>query len=455
MAVDLIVRSRRVVTASGESPASIHIRRGRIERIAAHDDCPPGVQLDDAGSLVVMPGVVDTHVHLNEPGRTEWEGFETGTAAAAAGGITTIIDMPLNSVPATIDVAALEAKRRAAAGRVHVDVAFWGGIVPRNAASVDDLVNAGVAGFKAFMVPSGVDEFPAVTEQDLRDALGVVAARDVPLLVHAESSPAIEASAHVLGAGDPTQYSTWLTSRPTRAEVEAIELLVRLSREFGAHVHVVHLATATALPALRAAKKEGVRITVETCPHYLSFAAEEISDRATTFKCAPPIRDAANRDALWRAVLDREIDLIATDHSPCPPEMKCLRSGSFTSAWGGIASLELALAAVWTAGSERGLSLPDVSRLLSRGPAELAGLQQRKGTLARGYDADLTIWNPDEMTTVDASRLVQRHKLTPYDGRTLRGTVQRTYVRGQLVYSRGEDALRKPAVGTLLDCRAL
>ena len=375
-----------------------------------------------------MPGLVDTHVHVNEPGRTEWEGFATATAAAAAGGITTIVDMPLNSVPATTTVAALEAKRRVAPIG-GVDVAFWGGVVPANREELAGLAAAGVRGFKCFLAPSGVDEFAAVEVRDLRMALPVLAALDLPLLVHAEWPPSLRP---VPASADPRVYRSWLDSRPPAAEVDAIAVLIALCREFGTRIHIVHLATEAALPLLRAARAEGLPITVETCPHYLTFAAEEIPDEATLFKCAPPIRGAATRDALWGALEDGDIDLIATDHSPCPPAMK--GDGDFLRAWGGIASLELSLPAVWTGASARGIGLERIVDWLSAAPARLAGVEDRKGSIAPGKDADLVVWNPDAEFVVDETALHQRHKRTPYAGRRLRGVVVETFARGQLVY---------------------
>jgi allantoinase len=421
------LRSTRVVTPAGVEAATIHIADGRIVRVG-----PIGEPADrDAGDLVIMPGLVDTHVHVNEPGRTEWEGFETAAAAAAAGGITTIVDMPLNSVPATTTSAALEVKREAARG-ARIGVEFWGGVVPGNAGELDALADAGVRGFKCFMSPSGVDEFAAVEESDLRQALPILKQRGLPLLVHAEWPAALRP---IPSAADSRAYATWLDSRPPGAELDAIAILISLCREFHTRIHIVHLAAAEALPMLRAARSEGLPITVETCPHYLTFAAEEIANGATLFKCAPPIRGRANRDALWQALVDGEIDLIATDHSPCPPTLKV--DDDFIAAWGGIASLELSLPVVWTGASSRGIPLFRVAEWLSSAPAALAGLHSRKGVIAAGRDADLVIWDPDAEFVVDESRLRQRHKRTPYAGRRLRGRVLETYVRGDVVYRVG------------------
>jgi len=426
------IRSTRVVLPSGVRPATVYVRDTRIDRVVALDDQTPAAPIRDVGSLVVMPGLVDTHVHVNEPGRTEWEGFETATAAAAAGGITTIVDMPLNSVPATTKLWALDAKQYA--GRnASVDVMFWGGVVPGNVADLDPLTDAGVRGFKCFLAPSGVDEFAFVEEADLRLALPVLQRRRRPLLAHAEWPAALKP---VPATSDPRAYSTWLDSRPPVAEVDAVRMLIALCREFETPIHIVHLAAAEAVPLLRAARAEGLPITVETCPHYLTFCAEEIPDGATLFKCAPPIRGRANREALWQALLDGVIDLIATDHSPCPPAMK--GDGDFLRAWGGIAALELSLPAVWTGAAARGVPLEGLARWLSAAPARLADLYGRKGTIAAGADADLVIWDPDAEFVVDERRLHQRHKRTPYEGMTLRGRIKETYARGRLVYRDGQ-----------------
>jgi allantoinase len=433
---DLVVRSRRVVTQDGVRPAAVHVRDGRITSVRAHADVPHGVTVRDAGDLIVMPGLVDTHVHINEPGRTEWEGFETATRAAAAGGVTTLVDMPLNSVPPTTTAAALEEKRNAANGRIAVNVAFWGGVVPGNTGELPALCDAGVRGFKCFLVPSGVDEFPAVSERDLRAALPILVERDRPLLVHAELPGPIDRSSRG-AAGDPRDYATWLASRPAEAELDAVALLVRLAREFAARIHVVHVSSARTIPLIRQARAEGLRVTAETCPHYLTFAAEDIAPRATAFKCAPPIRARADRDALWQALLDGDLQLVASDHSPCPPEMKTAVDGDFLKAWGGVAGLELGLAATWTGLSGRGGDPEHLVQWLSAAPARLAGFEGRKGAIAAGADADLVIWDPNASFTVEPDRLHHRHTLTPYAGLTFRGRVQATLVGGHLVHERG------------------
>jgi len=372
---------------------------------------------------------------VNEPGRTDWEGFAHATSAAAAGGVTTIVDMPLNSVPATTTVSALEEKRAAAQGQCRVDVGFWGGVVPGNAADLPALAAAGVRGFKCFLVPSGVEEFDHVTEHDLRAALPVLAGLGLPLLAHAEA-PDLLREPIVNGPADARRYDVWLASRPDACERAAIERLIALSAEFGARIHIVHLATGEAVPLLRHARAGGLRVTVETCPHYLTFSAEEIADGATAFKCAPPIRSQANRELLWAALLAGDIDLVATDHSPAPPSLKHLNDGDFVRAWGGIASLQLSLSAVWTEAATRNVPAFQLAEWLAAAPARLAGLDA-KGAIAPGKDADLVVFDPDAEMRVDARTLQHRHFLTPYDGRILRGRVITTMLRGVTVFENG------------------
>ncbi len=433
----LVLRSERVVTPEGVRPATVQVREGRIERVGGPDEIPTRFPLIDCGDSVVMPGVVDTHVHINEPGREDWEGFRTATSAAAAGGVTTLVDMPLNSIPATTTREALRFKRASAAGKCAVDVSFWGGVVPGNTAELTGLLEDGVLGFKCFLVPSGVEEFRHVGEADLREAMPVLARHGSVLLVHAELPGPIEAAARVWDGAGPEglrEYERYLLSRPDAAEVEAVELMIRLCRETGCRVHIVHVASADVLPLLRAARQEGLPVTAETCPHYLTFAAEEIPDGGVAFKCAPPIRSRENRELLWEALRDGVIDLVASDHSPCPPEMKKVEAGDFQSAWGGIASLQVGLPAVWTGARERGFTVADVAEWMCAAPARLAGLEGRKGTIAPGYDADLVVWDPEASFEVDLTRLRHRHKITPYAGRTLHGVVRRTLVRGEDVF---------------------
>ena len=438
----LTVRSERVVLPDGVRPAAILVRDGRITRVGAYHEQAPAIPLVDAGSLVVMPGLVDTHVHLNDPGRADWEGFESGTRAAAAGGVTTLVDMPLNSIPATTTCNGLQSKLVAAQGRCHVDVAFWGGVVPGNASELEPLARAGVLGFKCFLSPSGVEEFEHVSEGDLREALPILARIDRPLLVHAELPAELRAAD---SSADPRAYATWLSTRPARAERAAVDMLVGLAREFHARIHIVHLATGDALDHLRAARADGVRVSAETCPHYLAFCAEEIAAGATAYKCAPPIRERSEREVLWQGLASGDISLVATDHSPAPPSIKALDTGDFMAAWGGVASLQLGLPAVWTGASARGFGLDDVARWMGEGPASLAGLGT-KGRIEAGCDADLVFFAPDEEFVVEPSQLQHRHPVTPYAGRTLRGVVRRTLLRGETIY---EDGRFVPPTGRL------
>jgi allantoinase len=440
-----VVRSDRVVLPDGMRPAAIRVDEGRITSISAGSDSTAADRVLDAGSAIVMPGLVDTHVHINEPGRTDWEGFATATRAAAAGGVTTVVDMPLNSIPATTNVAALAAKRRAAEGRCHVDVGFWGGMVPGNAPDLEPLADAGVLGFKCFLSPSGVDEFAAVSEYDLRYAMPILARTGLPLLVHAEW-PGLLLDPDP--RRDPRRYQTWLETRPPEAEHRAIDLMLRLSAHTRTRVHIVHLASADGLAAIAEAVAAGVPVTVETCPHYLAFCAEEIADGATAWKCAPPIRQGDHRERLWSALRDGRIDLVATDHSPAPPAVKHLDDGDFIAAWGGIASLQLSLPVMWTGARRRNIPFERLAEWMCAAPARLAGLAGRKGAIATGHDADLVIVDPDRELTVDASRLYHRHAVTPYDGARLHGVVQTTMLRGEIVYDAGSTV--GPPAGRLI-----
>ena len=412
-----------MITPEGTRAASIHIRDGRIERIASYE-----ADADyDAADNIVMPGIIDTHVHVNEPGRTEWEGFETATRAAAAGGVTTILDMPLNSIPATTSLEALQVKREAARNKSLINVEFIGGVVPGNADEIIPMARAGVRAFKCFLTPSGVDEFQNVSEADLREAFPFLAETGLPLMVHAEDPECL-----VVHRGASRKYSDYLATRPVAAEHRAIETMVRLMEETPTPVHIVHLSSASSLEIIGRAKSEGLPLTVETCPHYLTFASEEIPDGATEYKCAPPIRSAAERDALWKGLIDGAIDLIASDHSPCPPPMK-ESNGDFFGCWGGIASLQLSLPAVWTGARERRLEPERIVDWMCLATARLAGLGSRKGVLAAGFDADIAIWNPDASFVVDAGSLFHRHHLTPYAGRKLYGVVEATFVAGEKI----------------------
>jgi allantoinase len=432
--VSLVIRGQRVLLPEGVGPAAIHVKDGRIADLTAVDQLPPDAQLVDVGALLITPGVVDSHVHINEPGRTEWEGFRTTTEAAAAGGITTVVDMPLNCIPATTSRDAAEKKRDVLGDSLNVDVAFWGGVVPGNAGQLEGLAKFGVPGCKCFTCPSGVDEFPHVTCDDLETALPVLRDLGRTLLVHAEAPGPLERAELAVKGQDPRRYSTYLASRPAAAEDEAIAMIIDLCRKHRARAHIVHLASGSAIPLLRAAQREGVQITAETCLHYLAFSAEEIGDGATHFKCAPPIRDAANREALWAGLREGVIGMVVSDHSPCTPALKKPETGDFMGAWGGIAGLQFGLSALWTMAKQRGLPLEQVFAWNSSAPAKLAGLSHRKGRIARGFDADLVVWDDTATFTVKPEAVKHRHKVTPWAGRTLTGVVQKTFVRGQLAY---------------------
>jgi allantoinase len=457
------LRSSRVVTAEGVAPATLVVESGKITAVLEQGKTPGGIPLRDFGDAVLLPGLIDTHVHINEPGRTDWEGFVTATQAAASGGVTTVVDMPLNCIPETISVDALEAKR-AAAGRAGepdrktwVDWMAWGGVVGHsgmggNEAELPALIAAGIPGFKCFQVHSGIDGFAWVDEAQLRKSLAVLRGTGLPLLAHAEvGGPVERATAEIrsrTAEADWRQYRTYLSSRPEEAELDAIAMLIQLAEEFASPIHVVHLASAKALPMLREARSLGVHITVETCPQYLWFSAEDVPDGATEFKCAPPIRDAANREALWQALLDGTIDMIATDHSPCAPELKVRETGKFDQAWGGIASLGLALSVIWTGLLERtGTDMAEenllrIAQWLSAGPAKLAGLTGRKGSLEVGSDADIVVFEPETRWRVSPADLHFRHKISPYLGADLHGRVVETFLRGVSVYGREADSTR-------------
>lgn len=429
----------------------------QIQDVVPAGDVPTDAVRENFDDAALLPGLVDSHVHINEPGRTDWGGFHTVTRAAAAGGYTMLVDMPLNCIPATTDVAALEAKRKVAHGKCHVDYAAWGGIVPGNQNEIESLSEAGVLGFKCFLVHPGIEEFSLVTERDLRTALPHVARTGLPLLVHAEvPNPIAKANKRLLDA-DWRVYATYLSSRPDEAELQAIELMLRLCREFGFRLHIVHLATAKAIDILCAARAEGLPVSVETCPHYLHLEAEQIASGATQYKCAPPIRDHENREKLWEALSEDVIDMVVSDHSPCPPAMKKLGERNFRTAWGGIASLSMALPVMWTEAQQRGFSLRDIVRWMSESPAELAGCSARKGRLATRYDADFVVFDPDAGFTVTADRLYQGQAVSPYIGERLRGVVKRTYLRGSLIFREGQfaaEAAGRELSSTLRECGA-
>jgi len=430
--MSLALYSRRVLTPAGLRPATVVVEDERIQAVLDQ----PTADAVDLGNRVLMPGIVDTHVHVNEPGRTEWEGWETATAAAALGGVTTLADMPLNSLPVTTTLEALHAKHAAMAGKLRVDCALWGGVIPGNTPELAPMVDAGVRGFKAFLCPSGIDEFPQATAADLRTAMPVLRGLGVPLLAHAELElPLSDAAARRVEDGDARDYATYLHSRPPEWEDAAVALLVDLCRETGCPVHVVHLSSAGALAVVRQAKAEGLPFTAETCPHYLCLRAEDVPPGATEFKCAPPIREGRNREQLWAALADGTLDFVVTDHSPCVPGLKLPEEGDFLRAWGGIASLQLGLASVFTEARQRGFGIPTLSRWMTAGPARLLGWEH--GRLVPGMRADLVAWDPDTAWEVDPHALAHKNPITPYARRRMDGRVTDVWLRGGRIVQDG------------------
>jgi len=433
--------SNRVVTPLGTKAAALVVEGGVVRAVCSREELAglgvAAADVHDFADLAILPGLVDTHVHINEPGRTEWEGFYTATRAAAAGGYTTLIDMPLNCLPETTTVAALEAKRAAAKGQTFVDWMSWGGAVADNQPHILPLARAGVPGYKCFLIYPGCDGFTMIDQQQLEASLPAIAESGLPLLVHAELAGPIDAAMAALKEADWRIYATYLASRPDEAELQAIRLMIRLCREYKFRLHIVHLATAQALGELQAARAEGLPITVESCPHYLHFFAERIEDGATLFKCAPPIRSKANRELLWQGLREGIIDMIVTDHSPCPPEMKRAEEGRFDLAWGGIASLSVALPVIWSEARLRGFGLDDLTRWMSSAPAALAGIGDQAGALAAGRDANFVVFDPDATFIVEADKLHYRHAVSPYLGETLHGVVHATYLRGEAVFDSG------------------
>ena len=428
-AFDLVIHAPRAVCDGAEAARSIGIADGRIVAVEPAGSLAPASRVVELGpDAVLLPGLVDSHVHVCEPGNTEWEGFATATRAAAAGGITTLVDMPLDSVPTTVSTDALHTKRAAADGRCHVDVGFWAGAVPGNLGQLAPLHEAGVLGFKCFLADSGTDDFPPVSAGQMEQALSVLRGFGTPLLVHAESAEAAAA----IGEASGRRYADYLASRPRGVENLAVAQVIEAARRTGGHAHIVHLSSSDALPMIASARREGVPVTAETCPHYLALTAEEIADGATACKCSPPIREAANRDLLWDGLRDGVLDLVVSDHSPSTAAMKELGSGDFGAAWGGISSLQLGLPVVWTQARRRGFTLADVAVWMAERPARLAGLSG-KGRIAPGYDADFCVFAPDESFTVDPARLYHRHPVTPYAGHRLRGVVRDTILRGEPV----------------------
>ncbi|AXI74822.1 allantoinase AllB [Streptomyces cavourensis] len=439
--VNLVLRSTRVVTPEGTRPATVAVAGGTIDAVLPYDaEVPAGARLEDLGDDVLLPGLVDTHVHVNDPGRTEWEGFWTATRAAAAGGITTLLDMPLNSLPPTTTVEHLRIKQRVAAPKAHVDTGFWGGAIPSNVKDLRPLYEAGVFGFKCFLSPSGVEEFPELDQEQLARSMAEIAGFGGLLIVHAEDPHHLAEAPQRPGPA----YADFLASRPRDAENTAIEGLIAHAKRLNARVHVLHLSSSDALPLIAAAKREGVRVTVESCPHFLTLTAEEVPDGATEFKCCPPIREAANQDALWAGLANGTIDCIVSDHSPCTTDLK---TPDFASAWGGISSLQLGLPAIWTEARRRGHSLDGVARWMSAAPAELAGLS-RKGAIEAGRDADFAVLAPEATFTVDPAELFHRNQVTAYAGKTLHGVVRSSWLRGVRIAADGE--LTEPT-GRLLE----
>ncbi len=436
------IHSHRTYLNGHFQPATVFIKNGHIHSVKKGKPERPGCPLEDVGNAVLMPGLTDPHVHINEPGRTEWEGFGTATKAAAAGGVTTLVDMPLNSSPVTISPQSFQKKLAAAEGKLHVNCGFWGGIVPKNSDGMEALLASGVLGIKAFLTHSGIDEFPNVTEVDLRKGMAAIAKSGLPLLVHCElenAAATVSANSALSAVSTKvTSYQAYLRSRPKAWENAAVELMISLCREFGCRTHIVHLSSAEALPSIIKAKEEGLALTVETCPHYLFFNAENIPDANTRFKCAPPIREKENNEQLWEALRNGTIDFLATDHSPAPPEMKQLESGDLMKAWGGISSLQFLLPIIWTAARQRGFDLKNIVAWLVERPAAFIGQGYRKGKIAVGYDADLVVWQPEEMFGVKTENIFHRHKITPYLGQQLFGKVKQTYVGGARVFEEGK-----------------
>ncbi|AEV96839.1 allantoinase [Niastella koreensis] len=430
---DLAISCRNICTPEGMREGTVLVSNGVIVDIVPALTGQVSQREIDIGENVLMPGIIDPHVHINEPGRTDWEGFNTATLSAAAGGITTMVEMPLNASPVTTTADALDKKLAATEGKLHVNCGFWGGIVPGNGPEIEKLINKGVPGFKAFLTHSGIDEFPNVTEQDLHQAMPVIARRQLPLLVHCELTTNVQPPP----AADVQSYKNYLSSRPKQWEDDAIALMIRLCEQYQCRVHIVHLSSASSIEQIKQARQKGLPITVETAQHYLYFNAEEIPDAQTAYKCAPPIREKENNEQLWQALQEGIIDFVATDHSPAPPALKEISSGNLIKAWGGIASLQLALPVLWTAARKRKIPVAEIAKWLCEKPAILPGLQKSKGRIAKGFNADFVVWDPDKSFKVTAEALHHKHKITPYIKQDLYGVVEQTWLAGQLIFEQG------------------
>lgn len=428
----IALKSKNILTPTGMISGIVLLEQNKISAVLNESDSSFSGAIQDVGESVIMPGLIDCHVHINEPGRTAWEGFVTATKAAAAGGITTLIEMPLNASPVTTTASNFEIKQAAAKGKLNVNCGFWGGVIPDNLNELDTLLKSGVYGLKAFLTHSGIDDFPNTNADHLRQALLLLKKYDMPLLVHCELDAPNEDS-HYLDE-NPRSYVAYLKSRPNSWENNAVQLMIDLCRETRSRVHLVHISSAEALPLIAAAKKEGLPLTAETCPHYLFFNAEQIPDGATEFKCAPPIREKENNEKLWAALKDGTLDFVVTDHSPAPPDLKETVSGNFKKAWGGIAGLQFSLPVMWTGMKQRGFSIHDFSTLMSENVASFMKLNSLKGKIEKGYDADLVIWNPSKKFIVKSEQIQHRHKITPYAGLELFGQVEQTYVNGIKVF---------------------
>jgi allantoinase len=425
------IKSNRIITGKKIISGVLIIENGIILDILPA--VPEGdLFIHDAGNHVIMPGIIDPHVHINEPGRTSWEGFDTATRAAMAGGVTSMIEMPLNASPVTTDVTAFDMKLAAAKNKLHVNCGFWGGIIPGNEKEIEPLVEKGVFGFKAFLTHSGIDEFPNVCEDDLRKVMPLLAKHNVPLLVHCEIDDTLQQDVK-----DPRSYHQYLLSRPDHWEVNAVALMARLCEEFNCRTHIVHLSSANSLPIIRQAKEKGLPLTAETAQHYLYFNAESIPDGRTEFKCAPPIRSKKNNDLLWEALKEGVIDFVATDHSPAPPEMKQIQSGNLSLAWGGISSIQFSLPALWSAAQRHNCTIIDIAEWLCEKPALLPSLNN-KGLIKKGYDADLVAWDPDKRVTIQPAAILHRHPITPYNGESLTGWPVTTWLGGEKIYEDGK-----------------